>query len=289
MPTVVHLEQMKFLPVVKAVMTQAGLNIAMDRWDVRNSGSAHVVINMGNQLSVRVAKTDRTAFLVARRTEVLRRLPTNLSFEVPRPITRVITRNGYTAIGYTWIKGEPRNPGSAPEKALATLVKEIRAVDTVGMVPYLDTQHAHWGGTDWEKTLREQVVPLLLSNNQKLARAAIDSVLALEPVEPTLVHGDLAGHNILWQGDRLAGVIDWDHTTIGDPAFDLATLGNWYGWESLSKAVTPAEIDRARVLSRLLALQAVAYTLNNGMGGAIVRLAVERADDWLRSHRDELT
>lgn len=288
MPLVAYLEQMKYLPVAKAVMVQAGLNVALDRWDLRTNGSAHIFINMGNQLSVRIAKTEKTGFMVARRTEVLRQLPTNLSFDVPRPITRAITRNGYTAVGYTWIKGEPRHPGLAPEKALATLVSEIRKIDTTSFAPYLDTAHTHWGGQDWEQTLREEVVPLLLKSNQKRAHMVIDSVLALDPVEHTLIHGDLAGHNILWQGDKLAGVIDWDHATIADPAIDLATLGNWYGWKSLRRAASEAEIERAQVLSRLLALQAVAYTINNGMGGAILRLAVERADDWLLKHKEEL-
>ncbi len=285
---VAHLEQMRSMAVVKAVMTQAGVNVALDRWDVRHSGSAHIIINMGNQLSVRVAKTDKTAFMVARRTEILRRLPTDLPYEVPRPITRVITRNGHTAVGTTWIKGEPRKPGPAPEKALATLVNSLKKIDTTGWEPYLDDPHAHWGGTDWVRTLRQDVVPLLLKTNQKIAHAVIDSVLELDPVEPVLVHGDLAGHNILWQGDRLAGVIDWDHATIADPAFDLAALGNWYDWESLRKAATEEEITRAKIVSRLLALQAVAYTVHSGMGGAILRLAVERADNWLMDHKHEI-
>ena len=60
-----QLEQMNSLPVINAVMTQAGLNIPMDRWDVRTTGSAHIVVNMGGQLSVRVAKTQLTGYLVA--------------------------------------------------------------------------------------------------------------------------------------------------------------------------------------------------------------------------------
>lgn len=283
------IEQMKALPVVTAVMEQAGLNIPRDRWDIRTTGSAHIIVNMGSELSVRIAKTQQTGHLVARRTEILRRLPQDLPFAVPRPITRVITRNGFTAVGLTWIKGEPRLQGSAPPKQLATLVKAIHSVDFSGYGPYLDMVHEHWGGRDnWEVLLREQVVPQLLTGAQKVAHAAIDRVLALEPASPVLVHGDLAGHNILWNGDKLVGVIDWDHASVGDAAVDHAALGNFYGWDSLAKALDDTQLERAKIVARLLPLQSLAYTMRNGMGGAIQRLAVERADEWYLDHRTEV-
>ncbi|MDO4252571.1 MAG: phosphotransferase [Rothia sp. (in: high G+C Gram-positive bacteria)] len=282
-----HLEQAKYLMVVQAVMDQAGLNVAQDRWDIRTSGSAHIVINMGSELSIRVAKTPEIGKMVARRTEILRRLPHNLPFEVPRPITRTITRNGYTAVGLSWIKGEPRHPGPAPAKAMAQLVRTIHTIDYDGMEPYLDAPHQHWGGLDWVQTLQELVVPKLLRSNRKVAAALIDAVLDLEPVRPSLIHSDLAGHNILWNGDKLVGVIDWDHATIADPAYDFAALGNWYGWASLKKAISAEEQKRAIILSRLLALEAVAYSITNGKSAAIVRLAIERADNWLTEHKNE--
>lgn len=285
-PNRAHLEQAKYLPVVRTVMTQAGLNMAEDRWDIRTSGSAHIVINMGNQLSIRVAKTPEVGASVARRTEILRILPT-MPFEIPRPITRTITRNGYTAVGVTWVKGEPRKPGPVNPKQVVSLLKAIHAVDPEPLLPYLDHPHQHWGGTNWAHTLREKVKPLLLRSNRKVADAIVDAVLELEPQPTTFIHNDLAGHNILWNGERLTGVIDWDHATVSDPAFDYAALGNWYGWDSLKKALSAEQIHRAQIFSNLLALQAVAYGIKNGKGGAIVRLAVERADNWLMDHRSD--
>lgn len=284
-----QLEQMKALPVVHAVMEQAGVLVPSDRWDIRTTGSAHIIVNMGSELSVRVAKTQQTGYLVARRTEILRRLPKTLPFAVPRPITRVITRNGFTAVGLTWIKGEPRQQGAAPPKQLATMLKAIHSVDFSGYGPYLDMVHEHWGGREnWEELLRQDVVPQLLTSAQKVAHRAIDRVVALDPVTPVLVHGDLAGHNILWKGDKLVGVIDWDHASVGDPAIDYAALGNFYGWESLTKALDATQLERARTVAQLLPLQSLAYSMKNGMGGAIQRLAVERADEWYLDHRAEI-
>lgn len=39
---------------------------------------------------------------------------------------------------------------------------------------------------------------------------------------PALLHGDYWPGNILWQGERLAAVIDWEDAAIGDPLIDLA-------------------------------------------------------------------
>ncbi|MFW0178985.1 phosphotransferase [Rothia sp. P7208] len=283
-----YLEQAQYLPVVQAVMAQAGLNISQDRWDIRTSGSAHIVINMGGELSVRVAKSDQVARHVARRTEVLRRLPHHFSFEVPRPITRTITRQGFTAVGLRWIKGEPRNPGPAPAKYLAQIVREIHRVDYEGMEPYLDSAHQHWGGEDGLSALEHDVLPRLLKTNRSTAQKIIQQVHDLPEVEPVLIHNDLAGHNILWNGDKLTGVIDWDHATLADPAYDYASLGNWYGWDCLSSFLGEDEIHRAQIISRLVALEAVAYAIHNGKGGGIIRLAVERADHWLQTHRQSL-
>jgi aminoglycoside phosphotransferase (APT) family kinase protein len=40
--------------------------------------------------------------------------------------------------------------------------------------------------------------------------------------ESTVVHGDFWPGNTLWQGERLAGVIDWEDAVIGEPLADLA-------------------------------------------------------------------
>ena len=38
---------------------------------------------------------------------------------------------------------------------------------------------------------------------------------------PTLLHGDFWLGNLLWQGETLAGIIDWEDAMLGDPLADL--------------------------------------------------------------------
>jgi aminoglycoside phosphotransferase (APT) family kinase protein len=45
-----------------------------------------------------------------------------------------------------------------------------------------------------------------------------------DPVPPALLHGDFRLGNIMFDGDRLTAVIDWEIWSVGDPRTDLAWL-----------------------------------------------------------------
>ena len=47
------------------------------------------------------------------------------------------------------------------------------------------------------------------------------------PEERALIHSDLHFDNILADGDRVTGVIDWGNAGYGDPLYDVAWLGRW--------------------------------------------------------------
>ncbi len=44
----------------------------------------------------------------------------------------------------------------------------------------------------------------------------------LAPVPPTLVHVDFWSGNIVWDGDNVNAVVDWEEAGYGDPAIDVA-------------------------------------------------------------------
>ncbi len=43
----------------------------------------------------------------------------------------------------------------------------------------------------------------------------------------TLVHHDLADHNIMYLDGKITGIFDWDRAVIGDPVLDLASCPTW--------------------------------------------------------------
>jgi aminoglycoside phosphotransferase (APT) family kinase protein len=54
--------------------------------------------------------------------------------------------------------------------------------------------------------------------------AGLEWLLAKRPAEPerlAICHGDFHPLNVLMEGDRVSGVIDWAMTVVADPAFDV--------------------------------------------------------------------
>ncbi len=44
-------------------------------------------------------------------------------------------------------------------------------------------------------------------------------------VDPVLLHGDIANHNVFVKGNKISGVIDWEDSISGDPVYDIAYFG----------------------------------------------------------------
>jgi aminoglycoside phosphotransferase (APT) family kinase protein len=277
------LQHLPFAGAVEAVLAEAGISVACSDWEVHAGGSAHVVVNVGHIISVRIAKNATVCEQVERRTEVLRRLP-RFSFATPRPVTGVVAANGYTGVGLTWLPGVPHPPGHGDPAVLHRVLTELAEVDASGFAPYLDRPGQHWGGHRRRHVLLDEVIPRLLPRNQGAAQRCVAELAALPTVTPSLVHGDLMGHNMLWDGEELTGIIDWDHACLYDPAHDAASLGLWYGWDALRGAVSEPVYERARLHARTFPLQAVAYAMHHELDTAQVNQAIARADEWIETH-----
>lgn len=274
------LQHLPFAPAVEAVLAEAGVRADRGDWEVHAGGSAHVVVNVGHRISVRIAKNATSCRHVERRTEVLRRLP-RFSFATPRPVTGVVAAHGYTGVGLTWLPGAPHPPGHGDPAVLHRVLTELAEVDASGLCRHLDRPGQHWGGHRRRHVLIDEVVPRLLPRNREAALRAVGELAGLPTVAPTLVHGDLLGHNVLWDGEELTGIIDWDHACLSDPAHDAASLGLWHGWDVLREAVSEPVYERALLHSRTFPLQAVAYALHHDLDTAQVNQAIARADEWI--------
>jgi hygromycin-B 4-O-kinase len=61
----------------------------------------------------------------------------------------------------------------------------------------------------------------------------LNEILALAehcPEARQLIHGDFGSNNVLTDGNRITGVIDWSEAMIGDPLYDVANILFWRSW-----------------------------------------------------------
>jgi len=199
----------------------------------------------------------------------------DLPFATPTPLAPVAYCGNRAAVALSWVQGgpPPHPPGAA---ALSGLLEALSSIEAAGLAGLLDAPHAYAGRGRWEH-LMLHVVPdrlpgrLRVEAVQRVARA-----MPLPPVEPGLVHGDLAGTNVLWRVDgTVSGVLDWDLAQAFDPAVDVACL-SWFGWDAVTAAVGPAQLHRARVWADTFALEHVAAAIDNGEPDSVVQRVVDR-------------
>lgn len=86
----------------------------------------------------------------------------------------------------------------------------------------------------------------------------VDGVLAASDPDAVLVHGDLHGHNQLWdfEAGALVAVLDLEECGVGDPNFDFRYLpGNWSSIELLLAVVDTYQrrSDASLSLERIMA------------------------------------
>jgi aminoglycoside phosphotransferase (APT) family kinase protein len=125
-------------------------------------------------------------------------------------------------------------------KDFISVLKAIHSVDidAVGLgdaakrTGYLERQVARW--TDQWHRSKDDDDPVIDALSDKLAAAIPASGRA------TIVHGDYRLGNVMFDGTRVNGVLDWEMATIGDPLADLGYTLLWWGTTD-RPAISPSQ------------------------------------------------
>ena len=230
-------------------------------------GSANVVV-LGADVAVRIGRSAALADASLRAQRLLDALPP-LPFAVPRSACPPVRMEGMTAVVQRRVHGEAHASGSGDPAAIASLLDALRAVPVDDLRPDLAEPHAVMGGARWFEVMTASAIPLLDADVRAEAIRRVEALAELGPPDATsLVHGDLAGGNVLWSGGVVTGVLDWDLATAGDPATDVAALGGWHGWDAVSAAVDAETVRRARMVAATHPLQVVCFALLQDGSGA---------------------
>jgi len=214
-------------------------------WDNRT-------FRLGDQLVVRLPSAARYAAQV----DVEHRWLPVLAPRLPLPIPEAVARGGPGA-GYPhpwsvrrWLPGEPASVArledpKAAALALAGFLAALAGVDPTGG-PAPGRRNFWRGGplaTYAPETL--QTLDVLGARVPRAAAIAVweDAVAATWHGPPVWFHGDVAAGNLLVRDGRLAAVIDFGATGVGDPACDVAIAWTLLTGESRDLFRTALAVD----------------------------------------------
>lgn len=247
-------------------------------------GSAHIVVVLHGQAVVRVARDLNVTSRMKIRQNLVDSIPSSFGFLLPRSLGPVVEVDGLCAVVTELIPGAPCPAGDGDPHELKRLLTEVASVRTDQIEPLLTEPLEFCGGSDWYRVQMNEVIPRLEHDVRGRALAAVAALANLETIRDVFSHGDLAGHNVFWEGGHITGVIDWDLASRSDLSTDLACVGVWNGWHKLPLLASSSDVHRATVRRNTFRLQQVAFVLLSGRPTEEVNAAAARAGTWLREN-----
>ncbi len=119
-----------------------------------------------------------------------------------------------------------------------------------------------------------------LASEAPRLRAALEDAVAHRHALPRgLIHGDLFRDNVLWQGDRIVALLDFESASLGSYAFDLAvTLLAWCFGDGFEPGLMRAMVEGYESVRALEDVERAA--LWNEARFCAVRFSITRITDY---------
>lgn len=130
---------------------------------------------------------------------------------------------GRPAMAVTLLPGRPRSAHVADDPAVVRGLAE--ALVSLGWVPLDRVSHLEVAPDAAAMTARLATATLPTStivDTEAIRQTVVAGAAAVEPLTPVLCHGDFHVGNVLFDGARVTGIVDWSHARILDPRADVA-------------------------------------------------------------------
>lgn len=199
-------------------------------------GHDNRTFRLGDGLAVRLPSAEGYVAAVEKEQRWLPRLAPSLPVPIPEPVAL-----GRPAAGYPWawsinrwLTGEPAATARIPDpvrlaRDVAAFLVALRSADAEGG-PAAGA-HSFFRGGDlgvYADETRQAIGRLTDPALASWATEVLERALASRWTRPPVwVHGDVAVGNLLVDRGRLAAVIDFGSSSIGDPACDLVMAWTW--------------------------------------------------------------
>lgn len=281
-------------PLVRRLLgTQAPAWAQLPLRLVEPAGTDNVMVRLGEELVVRLPRTETAAAGLDKEQQVVPRLAPGLPTAVPVPVMVGTPQHSYPwrwSIS-RWLPGRSPAPGSGDARLaaqLADFVVALRGIDTFGLTP---AGPLHSYRCD-PLALRDADTRECIGQCRDLldtsrVTAAWDRCVEVAEFagRPGWMHGDLQRGNVLVDQSGLTAVLDWGMLALGDPAVDC--LPAWTLLEPAARSTfrSRADVDdatwaRGRGWALSIALVALPYYVHtDSRMTAWARYAIEQAVD----------
>lgn len=263
---------------------------------VEPCGWDHRTFRLGDDLGVRMPSASRYAAQVEKEHHWLPRLAPLLPLPIPQPLAlgQPCDRFPFAWSVYRWIDGETAATARISDfrtlaVSLAGFVSALHVIDARDGPP-AGAHNFFRGGplATYEGEAGRAIANLHGEIDTGLVTEVWETALASSwQREPVWVHGDVTAGNLLVREGRLAAVIDFGSSGVGDPACDLAIAWNFLDPEGRNAFRVALPLDeqtwqrgRGWILWKALIVMA-----EHGEATALGRWGREALDTVLADHR----
>jgi aminoglycoside phosphotransferase (APT) family kinase protein len=197
--------------------------VEVDGWDNRT-------FRLGSELTIRLPSGDWYAKQVEKEQRWLPVLAPRLPLPIPAPVAKGAPDDGYPYPWsvYRWLEGElaskaPIGDLTAFATTLAGFLNALGRADASGG-PQPGEHNFHRGAP--LATYEDEALQAIDALGAEVPRDAVnrvweDAMSTSWDREPVWFHGDVATGNLLVRNGRLAAVLDFGSSGVGDPACDI--------------------------------------------------------------------
>ena len=221
--------------------------LTIDSISIDNSGLLNDVVVVNGELVFRFAKTDFGYTDPLAEAKVLRFLRNYITLQIPEPFYE-----SNELLAYRRIPGETlrrdllmrlaETDQQAVAEQLARFLKELHGIPLGDAsdheIPMADALMKYEGWVKVFQRIQEKVFPLLLPHVREWVTEHFESHLSDKrnfEYELRMVDTDLPPYHILFDKQRISGIIDFGSAGLGDPAIDLGVIIYNYGESFLDR------------------------------------------------------
>lgn len=248
-----------------------------------HDGEFNDILLVNEDLVFRFPRYQENIIGFLREIQLLAKLQGCLPLPVPTPIymSGDTAELGKVFMGYRLIPGQPLYLDIVKNIADETIIHELakQLADFLSMLHHLAPSRLGLDlplqdMPDWVRTfyieVREHLFPGMRPDARQVLTEHFDDYFntpALQLYQPTIIHGDFGGSNILFENNQISGILDFSSVCFSDPALDIASLST-YGEAFFSHfchfyTLNESILNRAKFYRGIFALEEAFYGWKN--------------------------